>query len=174
MQREDAPVRNDHDDSDERAGSEGEARRGRTWHQISSELLRLFARADAAYAPFSCPATAECCQLSTTRREPWLWPVEWRLLEEHARRAGIVPFTRSDGGCSFLDEPGKRCRVYAARPLGCRTFFCQRRTGPSREPAEVMSELSLRIERLSLELWPEVSAPRPITAWLAASKPEGR
>ena len=141
--------------------------RARTWHQAAGELRRIYAAADRAYAPFSCPASADCCQLAKTRREPYLWPVEWRLLEEHAARAKIQPAPRADGGCPFLDAEGKRCRVYEVRPLGCRTFFCHRRTGPAREPAEEMAHLSKRIETLSLEQQPEVTGPMQLTDWIA-------
>ena len=42
-------------------------------HRVRASLVQLralYRHADAAYAPFSCPASGECCQLSTTRREP--------------------------------------------------------------------------------------------------------
>ena len=39
-------------------------------------VLRL---ADRTWARWSCPSTAECCQLATTRRPPWLWPSEWAV-----------------------------------------------------------------------------------------------
>ncbi|MHB8878075.1 MAG: YkgJ family cysteine cluster protein, partial [Myxococcaceae bacterium] len=45
------------------------------------ETRALYRLADAAYAPFSCPASGECCQLAARGREPWLWPSEWRLLQ---------------------------------------------------------------------------------------------
>ena len=39
-------------------------------------------------------------------------PVEWRLsLTEH-----------EDGDCTFLDTDTRRCRIYAVRPLQCRTW----------------------------------------------------
>jgi uncharacterized protein len=129
------------------------------------ELRALYRLADAAYRPFSCPGTAECCQLATTKREPWLWPVEWALLLEAA--GGRRPPPRADGGCPFLDAEGKRCTVYADRPLGCRTFFCHRIRGPGREPLEAMALLSERLERLAQGLDPGCEAPRPLLAWHA-------
>jgi Fe-S-cluster containining protein len=131
-------------------------------------VLRL---ADEAYAPFSCPASGECCQLSATGRPPWLFRPEWLLLEAHLREAGrALPPPRADGGCPLLDDAGTRCTVYADRPLGCRTFFCHRRTGPGAEPTEQMSRLTRRLEAAAAWLSPDedpaASAPRPLPAWM--------
>ncbi|MGA9524560.1 MAG: YkgJ family cysteine cluster protein [Myxococcaceae bacterium] len=141
-------------------------------HAIRASILEvraIYRHADALYAPYSCPASGECCQLSTTKRQPWLWRPEWEaLLARLAREKRPVPPGRSDGGCPFLDAAGKRCTVYADRPLGCRTFFCGRRSGPAREPLEEMVRLSQRLEAVSRELDPELTSPRPIFEWLGA------
>jgi Fe-S-cluster containining protein len=46
--------------------------------------------------------------------------------------------------CPLLDRDG-RCSVYAARPLGCRTYYCERArrgVGPSRDDLrELVREL---------------------------------
>lgn len=144
-------------------------------HRIRQALLEtraVYRQADAAYAPFSCPASGECCQLSTTKREPWLWRPEWLILKAHVReaRGGVLPPERSDGGCPFLDEGGKRCTVYADRPLGCRTFFCGRVTGPAREPLEEMVTLSKRLEAIAQRLDPDESAPRPLMEWIGQAR----
>lgn len=120
-------------------------------------LLQL---ADRAYAPFSCPASGECCQLARTGRPPWLWKTEWLLLEA----AGPLPPSRSDGACPFLDATGLRCGVYAHRPFGCRTFFCARAQGPSRHPLEETNRLLERLEELNQRFEPQ-PGPRPILDW---------
>jgi Fe-S-cluster containining protein len=126
----------------------------------------IYRHADALYAPFSCPASGECCQLSATKRQPWLWRPEWEALLERLRTEHReLPPPREDGGCPFLDKTGKRCTVYADRPFGCRTFFCGRRSGPSREPLDEVVRLSKRLEAVSQELDPELTAPRPILEW---------
>ena len=127
------------------------------------ELAAVYRQADAAYRPYGCPATAECCQLATTRREPWLWPVEWQLLLQAT--GGQVPEERPDGGCPFLDAGGKRCSVYAARPFGCRTYYCHRVQGPAREPIEAVAILSARLERVAQTLDADCPGPRPLLAW---------
>lgn len=134
-------------------------------HQKRAMLVQtkaLYDKADAAFAPFSCPATAECCQLAKTQRPPWLWPSEWQVLVAALVRQGRpLPPPREDGACPLLDETGQRCTVYEDRPLGCRTFFCHRIRGPSRQPVEVMNALLVRLERLNVEL-DEHASPQPL------------
>lgn len=134
-------------------------------HAVRSAVLEtrvVLAKADAAYAPYSCPGTAECCQLAVTGKEPWLWPSEFELLREALRQQGRgLPPARTDEACPFLDASGKRCSVYADRPFGCRTFFCHRIRGPSRQPIEDTNALLERLAALNLVHWPE-AAPQPL------------
>jgi hypothetical protein len=127
------------------------------------EVRAVYRQADAAYAPFSCPASGECCQLSRTGRQPWLWRPEWELLS----RGRPLPPPREDGGCPYLDAAGLRCTVYADRPFGCRTFFCERIRGPARQPAETVGALLERLERVSQRVAPALKAPRPLLEWHA-------
>ncbi len=132
----------------------------------------MYRLADVAYRPYSCPGTAECCQLATTKRQPWLWPVEWELLL--AAKGGQVPPPRPDGGCPFLDADGKRCSVYASRPFGCRTFFCHRVSGPAREPIEAMAALSRRLARVAQTLDTDSASPRPLLLWAEDARESAR
>lgn len=133
--------------------------------QAQRETARVLAQASALYAPFSCGATAECCQLAARQREPWLWPTEWQaLLDRLEDDARALPAPREDGGCPFLDPDGKRCTVYADRPFGCRTFFCHRRRGPSREPAERVHALLDTLTAINIGLW-SGAKPRAIRDW---------
>ena len=134
--------------------------RAHTRRAALQELQAVYRGADAAYRPYSCPGTAECCQLATTGREPWLWPVEWEFLL--AAKGGQVPEERADGGCPFLEADGKRCSVYASRPFGCRTFFCHRIRGPAREPIEAVALLSERLDRVAHTLDVDCVGPRPL------------
>ncbi len=115
-----------------------------------TETRAILRKADSAWSSHSCPSTAECCQLKTTGRPPWLWPTEWALLLQKVNR--VLPAERSDGGCPFLDVDGKRCTVYADRPLGCRTFFCHRIRGPAAVPSEVTNALFDRLRALNIAL----------------------
>lgn len=137
-------------------------------HRIKAalhETRAIYRKADEAYAPYSCPASGECCQIATTKREPWLHLPEWLALLE--RVAGVIPPPREDGACPFLDRTGKRCSVYADRPLGCRTYFCGRVVGPSREPIAQMAALSARLCAVAAELAPDDAEPIPLSAWAA-------
>jgi Fe-S-cluster containining protein len=124
------------------------------------ETQLVFAKADEAYRPYGCPASAECCQLTRVQRQPWLWPSEWLVVREALKARGI-PQAREDGACPLLDE-ANRCSIYASRPFGCRTFFCHRITGPSRQPAEEVDALLRRLEHLNQRLEPDCKGPRPL------------
>jgi len=139
------------------------SQRRRAQRAALQELAAVYRAADAAYRPYRCPGTAECCQLATTKREPWLWPVEWEALL--AAKGGQLPPERQDGGCPFLTEDGQRCSAYAARPFGCRTFFCGRVQGPAREPTLVVAALAARLQRVAQTLDPDCPGPRPLLAW---------
>jgi uncharacterized protein len=146
----------DEDDSPVATGAVAETRALR-------ELRTVYRQADAAYAPFSCPASGECCQLARTRRQPWLWFPEWKLLS--TRRP--LPPPREDGGCPYLDAAGLRCTVYEDRPFGCRTFFCERIRGPARQPADTVDALLRRLEAISQRVLPSLTGPRPLLEWHA-------
>jgi hypothetical protein len=143
------------------------ARRAHADRTATRALEALYRQADDAWSGFRCPGTAECCQLAARGREPWLWSVEWEALR---RAVPALPPPRADGGCPFLDAAGTRCTAYAARPLGCRTYFCHRATGPAREPAEEMDRLQRRLETIARSVRPDEDGPRPITAWLEEAR----
>ncbi len=151
-------TRDDWDDEDDapRGGT-------RERERALKEVRAIYRQADAAYAPYSCPASGECCQLAITRRQPWLWQPEWALLSQKRP----LPPPRADGGCPYLDATGLRCSVYADRPFGCRTFFCERIRGPARQPAETVAALLERLERVSQRVDPSLKAPRPLLDWHA-------
>ncbi len=147
----------------------GRARHAHAERTAARALETVQRQADTAWAGFRCPGTAECCQLAARKHEPWLWSVEWEVLR---RAVPALPPPRTDGGCRFLDAAGRRCTVYASRPLGCRTYFCHRATGPGREPAEAMDRLERRLEAIARSVHPDEEGPRPLSAWLE-SGPEG-
>lgn len=141
---------------------------GVAWRRAIRETRAVLRQASEAWARHSCPGTSECCQLAQTKRPPWLWPSEWKVLEERLKREGrTLPPARADGGCPFLDTAGQRCTVYEDRPLGCRTFFCHRIAGPAKLPAEQTNALLERLRALNLEADDE-AGPRSILEWHAA------
>jgi uncharacterized protein len=107
---------------------------------LIAQLSSLYAEVDARYVDARCPASTECCRFGITGREPQVTSIELAALRAAiARRGGplresrrALPLTpaRDEGACPLLDHSG-RCAVYAARPLGCRTFYCARADVPS-------------------------------------------
>lgn len=136
------------------------------WRRAVTETRAVLKQGSAAWSKHSCPGTSECCQLAVTKRPPWLWPSEWLVIEERLRRdKRAVPAPRADGGCPLLDAEGKRCTVYEDRPLGCRTFFCHRISGPAKLPGDETNALMERLKSLNLAADDEAEA-RSILEWL--------
>ena len=151
--------------TDEETPDDGERLRIVEERRAVTETLSVLRQASALWASHGCPGTAECCQLSVTKREPWLWPTEWHaLLEKLRRERRTLPARRADGGCPFLDATGKRCTVYDVRPFGCRTFFCHRVTGPTKQPADSTNALLARLTAINLGL-DAAATPKAMLSW---------
>ena len=151
-----------------------------------AELRALYARIDRELEGWSCDASTDCCRFGVTGREPYPTAVEVAELERAVRARGGLPKrralplatrgSRDERRCALLSDDG-RCLVYASRPFGCRTFFCERARGPVGEradsglPREVISEIARDIAALSARFAPADPGPRPISrvsrAWEA-------
>ena len=127
--------------------------------ELVAELERIYAEAEQLYAGWSCEASTDCCHFERTGREPYVTSLElsylMRAVRKSGRAIGAQPSPRKlpvlasgEGRCPLLDAAG-RCSVYAARPIGCRTFWCERRreTHPGRH--RDMNELVRRIQDLA-------------------------
>jgi uncharacterized protein len=142
------------------------------WRRAVTETRSILERASQAWAQHGCPGSAQCCQLNVTKKEPWLWPSEWKLLlATLAAQRRALPPPRADGACPLLDPEGLRCTVYATRPFGCRTYFCHRITGPSKVPAPATNALLDRLASLNIAT-DAAAQPRSILAWAAALEEE--
>jgi Fe-S-cluster containining protein len=120
-------------------------------NELLDELRSIYLRADALYADWSCSNSTECCRFGITGRQPYVTSIELSLLLHGlAKRGGslaprrhALPITRdseSERICPLLEGSG-RCSVYSERPLGCRTFYCDRAkagAGPTREDLEAL------------------------------------
>lgn len=139
----------------------------------TARALAVLQEADRALHGWTCDASTECCRFGVTGREPWVTQVEWELVVAELRRTGrrLPDIPEGDEGrCPFLDEAG-RCRVYGARPLGCRTFFCERGHGPAAFPRAALRALPRELEALTVKAPDQDTGARPLRSWLAA---EGR
>jgi Fe-S-cluster containining protein len=107
---------------------------------LLDELRRLYVDVDARYEGVTCPGSTECCRFGMTGRQPYLTSIEAALIRRALAQQGFagrklprwkrLPLVRErdERPCPLLDGDG-RCSVYAARPLGCRTFYCERAAG---------------------------------------------
>lgn len=131
-----------------------------------------------------CDCSTECCRFGVTGREPWVTRAEWELVLLEVRRQGRrlpVPNDddegdargrgRGEGRCPFLDDDGKgggRCRIYAARPLGCRTFFCERAVQADGRRGKLPTSTTRMLRPIAGDLaalTPQEEA-RPLRSWL--------
>ncbi len=136
------------------------------WRRAIAETRAVLRQGSEAWAKHSCPGSSECCQLAVTKRPPWLWPSEWKVIEARlAREKRALPALRADGACPMLDAAGKRCTVYEDRPLGCRTYFCHRIIGPAKLPGEETNALLERLKALNLAVDDQAGA-RSILDWI--------
>ena len=152
-------------------------------------LLAIYAEVDALLDGWTCACSragvggtpeAQCCHFAVTGREPYPTAVE--LAEVlHAVRAAPPP--KADPrrlplaelrACPLLTPEG-RCRVYASRPFGCRTFFCDHAEGPDgrgrKPPRDAVSALGRRIADLSARHAPRDPGPRPLVKALTGRLP---
>lgn len=138
---------------------------------VRRELLALYEETDALLKDHSCESSTDCCQFAKTGREPYPTPAEIALILDDAAKLGGLSTKPSKKKtslptlevrrCPMLGQDG-RCRIYASRPFGCRTFFCDRRVGPKKMPRAEILELSRRIADLSARAFPRDPRPRPL------------
>jgi uncharacterized protein len=149
------------------------------------ELRRLYDEVDGLLAGFSCDASTECCRFGVTGREPYATAVELLLLEHAVRARGGLPKRRAlpvadERRCALLSDQGA-CLVYTDRPLGCRTFFCERgrnaagEAGARAERGRI-AEIARSVAELSARTSPRDPGPRPLSNATAAfhERPRGR
>jgi Fe-S-cluster containining protein len=153
-----------------------------------AELLALYATADELVRDATCACStpsergpdgpepspedlAPCCHFALTGREPYPTAVEVTEVLHAARARGarrrtpgrrlpIAPEATARR-CPLLSDKG-RCTIYASRPLGCRTFFCDRGDGPPRHARAGLLEIARRVADLSARFAPRDPLPRPL------------
>lgn len=143
---------------------------------LFEELAAIYREADGLYAGHSCPGTTECCRFHITGREPYVTTVEVAVLRHAiAARGGslspkrrALPMASNEGTCPLLTTE-RKCAAYADRPLGCRTFWCDRASAdsPVRQPA--LNELVRKIRELAERHAPGAVQGRPLRRALADS-----
>ncbi len=98
-----------------------------------------------------CIARTECCQFQLTGLTPQLTKGEALLAAKAFRATGRKELPEAeDGACPMLKRATGKCMIYADRPFGCRTHFCNAAGGPySRK--EVI-DLIRRLEEVDVRL----------------------
>jgi Fe-S-cluster containining protein len=139
-------------------------------HPARAALLALYAEVDALLAPFSCPGSTDCCHFGRTGREPQPHAVEIAEVLDAARGQKSRSLPMAEGRCPMLAASG-RCRIYASRPFGCRTYFCDRATGVGEIPRERINEVGRRVAALSARAFPRDPGPRALTKALERGSP---
>lgn len=91
---------------------------------------------------------------------------------EHAVRAVGAPkkklaVVRPERACPLLGDHG-RCRIYASRPFGCRTYFCENalalcEASAGKLPRDEVQAIARRIAALSARAFPRDPGPRALT-----------
>lgn len=141
---------------------------------LFDELAALYREADALHAGHSCPGTTECCRFHITGREPYVTTVEVALLRRAiAARGGdlsqkrrALPLIADEGTCPLLTVE-RKCAVYADRPLGCRTYWCDRASADHRVRQPALNELVRKIRELAERHAPHAVQGRPLRRALA-------
>jgi hypothetical protein len=139
-------------------------------HDLAA-LRAIYVEADRELAGWTCEQSTDCCRFGVTGREPSLWPNEWALVKDAiaarvASKPRRLPVVDQERRCPLLGDDS-RCTIYDARPFGCRTYYCQRASGPTRKlPRDRLAELGRRVATLAERADPRGGGPRPLTSWL--------
>ena len=153
--------------------------------ELLAQLAEVYRDADALFWGWSCPASTECCRFGLTGREPYVTSLELAALKQAvAARGGprawkraptvaedpaglstgrvALPVLAEERRCPMLAADG-RCAVYEARPLGCRTFFCDRADAGGKVKQRDLNALVRRIQDLAAQHAPGGDKGRPLT-----------
>jgi len=73
-------------------------------------------------------------------------------IHKHLRTNLLAPYDGTPLDCPFLnDEPGKRCSIYAVRPLICKEYVCNKK--PTRTELEKLAAKKMQFTDMRLEFF---------------------
>lgn len=121
-------------------------------------LRDIYRELEARALPRACELRTECCHFRLTGKTPIVTRTEALLAAQGVRASGRKTLPEHpDGACPLLGKNG-RCTIYAHRPFGCRSHFCQAAGGPY--PRKHVADLIHRMEALDEQIgWHEGSRP---------------
>jgi Fe-S-cluster containining protein len=129
-----------------------------------TEVRAIYAELANRPVQRSCIARTECCQFHLTGLTPQLTKGEAIAAAKGFRATGRKELPEpADGTCPLLKKETGRCMIYAERPFGCRTHFCDAAGGPY--PRKEVLDLIRRLDELDRRLGGD--GPRKIQAAIA-------
>jgi Fe-S-cluster containining protein len=150
-------------------------------NELFEALADIYREADLAFSGWSCPASTECCRFGITGREPYVTSIELAAIDRAiAARGGPRALRRAkpsgatarevvalrvvveERRCPMLTDEG-RCAIYASRPLGCRTFYCDRASAGERVRHRDINALVRRVQQIAARHQPDGDRGRPLT-----------
>lgn len=117
-----------------------------------AEVQAVYAELEGRLAKLerSCQISTRCCRFQLTGQVPVLTLGEALVAARGVRASGRkVLKPHPEGACPLLGKEG-RCTIYAFRPFGCRTHFCQAAGGVT--PRKLVADLIQRLEAIDERL----------------------
>ena len=145
---------------------------------LLGRLKAVYDEVEQAYATHRCEGTTECCRFAITGREPYVTSIELLAVQRAvARRGGPLKDKRralpmahdsraAERVCPLLSEDA-RCAIYVDRPLGCRTFWCQRVTSEGQIDQKQLNGYVRRVQEIAADHEHGGDKGRPLTRALA-------
>jgi Fe-S-cluster containining protein len=116
-----------------------------------TEVRAIYAELASRPVERQCIARTQCCQFRLTGLTPELTKGEALLAAKAFRATGRKELPeREDGACPLLQPDTGRCLIYADRPFGCRTHFCEAAGGLI--PRKEILDLIRRLEEVDRDL----------------------
>lgn len=119
--------------------------------EAEREVRAIYAELAGRPIERACTMRGECCHFRQTGLTPYLTLGEALVAARGVRASGRKRLPeRSDGACPLLHPVSGRCTIYAERPFGCRTHFCEAAGGPyaRREVSDLIARLDALDQRL--------------------------
>lgn len=115
---------------------------------VDAALRSIHARieSEVSLARPLCIASGNCCRFDAFGHRLMVTGLEAAWSLRHAGRSlqgEEIAAARREGTCPFLVE-GRLCGIRAARPMPCRTFFCDRAASPWQESLHEESLAEIR------------------------------
>ncbi len=149
---------------------------------LLAELQAVWQEVATTYQDHRCPGATECCRFAITGREPYVTSIELcAIVRAVAARGGPLNEKRraqplsgrttraEERTCPLLDQQA-RCAVYAARPLGCRTYYCDQVDRDRVVRQREISALVRRVQDIAARHRPGGDQGRPLSRALREPK----